>query len=146
MPKVLIAGEKAFAVHSFTDKEFDTVEINETRNDSVIKIGLAFDQPELNESTLNAIKGSVMMLLKQSQTYKLKTESKEILNGYVLAVFKGKNLNGKKNYISAWVAKMPEDAVSKNPEAMIPELLKGFKDHLTMKDYHKKSVVHELVK
>ncbi|MFK5893616.1 MAG: hypothetical protein QM504_10380 [Pseudomonadota bacterium] len=145
MPKVLIAGEKAFAVHSFTEEELNKIEISETRNDSVVKIGKAFDQISVAEATLNSIKASVMMFLKQSDTYKLKTDDGEAHQGYVLAVFKGKTINGKRNYIASWVGKMPEDAVSQNPQALISELLKGFKGYLNMNDYHKKSSIFGLI-
>ncbi len=146
MPKVLIAGEKLFATHSFSEKELNAIAINETRNDSVAKIGKAFDSADADESTFNSIKSSVMMFLKQSDTYKLKTGDGESYHGYVLGVFRGKSLNGKRSYLASWLGKMPEEAISQNPQALIPEVLKGFKQYLTMKDYHKKSVIHNLVK
>jgi hypothetical protein len=145
MPKVLIAGEKAFAIHSFTEEELNKVEINETRNDSVVKIGKAFDQSNVTEETLDSTKASVMMFLKQSDSYKLKTEDGENFQGYVLGVFKGKTVNGKRNYIASWLGKMPEESINKDPQAMIPTLLKGFKSYLTINDYHKKSTIHDLI-
>ena len=42
MPKVLIAGENAFAVHTCTAEQLAMVDITETRNLSVAKIGKAF--------------------------------------------------------------------------------------------------------
>ncbi|MFK5985420.1 MAG: hypothetical protein QM479_08330 [Pseudomonadota bacterium] len=146
MPKVLIAGEKAFAVHSFTKDELNAVKISETRNDSVVKIGKVFDQVEVTMPAIDSIKSSVIMLLKQSKSYGLIAEDGEDFQGYVLGVFKGKTLNGKRNYIASWLGKMPEEAVSQNPQALLPQMLKGFQAYLTMKDYHKKSVIHDLIK
>lgn len=145
MPKVLIVGEKAFAVHSFTEDELNKIEISETRNDSVVKIGKAFDQSGVTEEILDSIKASVVMLLKQSDSYKLIIEDAKDFQGYVLAIFKGKTRNGRKNYIANWLGKMPEEAISQNPQALIPELLKGFKRYLTLSDFHKKSTIHELI-
>jgi hypothetical protein len=145
MPKVLIAGEKAFAVHSFTDDELNKIKITETRNDSVAKIGKVFDQP-LTEELLNTVKASIMMFLKQSDSFKLKTEEEVELNGYVLAVFKGKTINGRKNYIASWLGKMPVEGVTQNPEALIQQLVKGFQKYLKISDYHKKSVIHGMLK
>jgi len=145
MPKVLIAGEKSFAVHSFTEDELNKIEISETRNDSVVKIGKAFDQNNVSEEIINSVKQSILMLLKQSDSYKLSVENSKDFHGYALAVFKGKSINGKRNYIANWIGKMPEEAVTKNPQALIPEMLKGFKDYLKISDYHKKSVIHGLI-
>ena len=145
MPKVLIIGEKAFAVHSFTEEDINKIEISETRNNSVIKIGKVFDQ-DLSEDSLSSIKSSVIMFLKQSDTYKLNIEEASEFSGYALAIFKGKTLNGRRNYIANWLGKMSEEAITQNPQALIPELLKGFKGYLKMSDYHKKSAIHGLVK
>jgi len=145
MPKVLVAGEKAFVVHSFSESELNKVEINETRNDSVVKIGKAFDQVSITEEILNAVKPSIIMLLKQSDSYKLKVENSDELQGYVLAVFKGKSANGRKNYIASWLGIMSEEAITQNPQALIPEMLKGFKSYLNLSDYHKKSAIHGII-
>jgi len=145
MPKVLIAGEKAFAVHSFTEEEIEKIDISETRNDSVIKIGKAFDQEGISVESLNSVKPSVIMFLKQSKSYKFRYKDAKDFQGYALAVFKGKTINGKKNYIANWIGKMPEEAVNQNPQALIPEMLKGFKGYLKISDYHKKSAIHGLI-
>jgi len=145
MPKVLIAGEKAFAVHSFTEEELKNIEINEKPNVSVVKIGKAFDQEGITEESLNSVKPSVIMLLKQSKSIKFKHDDAKDFQGYALAVFKGKTINGKKNYIANWLGKMPEEAVTQNPQALIPQMVKGFKDYLKISDFHKKSVIHGLL-
>jgi hypothetical protein len=145
MPKVLIAGEKAFAVHSFSEDELNKIEISETRNDSVVKIGKAFDQTDITEEKLSSVKPSIMMLLKQSDSYTLSVENSKDFHGYALAVFKGKSVNSKKNYIANWIGKMSEEAVTENPQALIPEMLKGFKAYLTLSDFHKKSAIHGLI-
>jgi len=142
MPKVLVAGEKRFFVHTFSDEELEQIEINETRNDSVFKIGRTLDSDDISEKDLEPLKPSVIMLLKQSQTLKLNVEGK----GYVVSVFRGKAINGKKNYIMNWLGKMPEAAVSQDPISLIPELVKGFQGQLQIKEYHKKSVIHQFLK
>ncbi len=145
MPKVLIAGENAFAIHSFTQDELDTIEITETRNDSVAKIGHAFDQSKVSEQSINSVKASVMMFLKQSDTYKIDIEDAKTYQGYILCVFKGKSINGRKNYMANWLGKMPEDAINNNPQELIPKLLKAFKAHFKLADYNKKSIIHKLI-
>jgi hypothetical protein len=145
MPKVLVAGEKALVVHSFSEDELNKIEISETRNDSVVKIGKAFDQANLTEEMLNSVKPSIIMLLKQSNSFKLMIENSNDLQAYVLAVFKGKTINGRKNYIANWIGKMSEDALTQNPQALVPEMLKGFQSYLNLSDFHKKSTIHQLI-
>jgi len=91
------------------------------------------------------VKPSVIMLLKQSKSIKFKHDDAKDFQGYALAVFKGKTINGKKNYIANWIGKMPEEAVTQNPQALIPQMVKGFKDYLKISDFHKKSVIHGLL-
>ena len=112
----------------------------------MVKIGKAFDQEGITEETLNSVKPSVIMLLKQSDSYNLKVEEAGGYKGYALAVFKGKTINGRKNYIANWIGKMPEEGVTQNPQALIPEMLKGFKSYLKLADFHKKSAIHGLIK
>jgi len=142
MPKVLVAGEKRFFVHTFSDEELESIEINETRNDSVFKIGRVLDADDINEKDMETLKPSVIMLLKQSNTLNLKVDGK----GFVVSFFRGKAINGKKNYIMNWLGKMSEEAVSHDPINLIPELVRGFQQHIQIKDYHKKSVIHQFVK
>ena len=69
-----------------------------------------------------------------------------IASRFVVSFFRGKAINGKKNYIMNWLGKMSEEAVSHDPINLIPELVRGFQQHIQIKDYHKKSVIHQFVK
>ena len=142
MPKVLVAGEKTYFVHTFSDDDLNNIEINETRNDSVFNIGKVLDSDEITEKDLNPIKPSVIMLLKQSNTLNLDVEA----NGYVVSIFRGKAINGKKNYIMNWLGKISEEGLTHDPANLIPELVRGFQKNIQINEYHKKSVIHQLLK
>ncbi len=145
MPKVLIAGEKSFAVHSFSEEELNQQEITETRNVSVAKIGKVFDQSGVSEEQLDTIKASIIMLLKQSTTYRLETDSDEPADGYILTVFRLKNQDGRKVYIATWLGRMDEKALTTNPQHLIQQLVKNFSKNFNLSEFHKKSIIHSLV-
>lgn len=144
MPKVLVAGEKRFFLHTFSDDDLNQIEIDETRNDSVFKIGKALDNDEVTEQELTVLKPSVIMLLKQSNTLNMKVQGPA--NGYAVSFFRGKAINGKKNYVMTWLGKMSEEAVSQDPIHLIPQLVKTFSGNLPTKNFHKKSIVHDFLK
>ena len=145
MPKVLVAGEKAFFVHSFTDQALNELEINHTRTNSVYAIGAALDANEVTEESLNFIRDDVMMLLKQSDTWKKSHHNKE-MDGFSLLVYRGKTINAKKSYIATWCGQSKADMLTANPEALIGQLVQGFYQLFKPKDYHKKSMIHNLLK
>jgi len=142
MPKVLVAGEKTYFVHTFNDDDLTSIEIDETRNDSIFKIGKVLDSDEITEKDLEPLKPSVIMLLKQSNTLNMDVDA----NGYVVSIFRGKAINGKKNYIMNWLGKISEEGITHDPASLIPELIKGFRQHIQIKDYHKKSMIHQFLK
>jgi len=142
MPKVLVAGEKTYFVHTFSDDDLTSIEIDETRNDSIFKIGKVLDSDEITEKDLEPLKPSVIMLLKQSNTLNMDVDA----NGYVVSIFRGKAINGKKNYIMNWLGKISEDGITHDPTSLIPELIRGFRQHIQIKDYHKKSMIHQFLK
>jgi len=144
MPKVLVAGEKAFFIHSCSDEEINALEISRTRNDSVAAIGSALDS-NLTPDALEAIQPDVMMLLKQSTTWKKSHENAD-LDGFSLLIFRGKNNNAQKNYIATWCGQSKAEMLSQNPGGLIKQLVQGFHQLFNLKDYHKKSVIHDLMK
>jgi hypothetical protein len=149
MPKVLVAGEKVFFIHSFTNDELNQLEISRTRNDSTYAIGSVLDDKDVTEDKMEAIKVDVMMMLKQSETWKnatrqsLKSGSDE--EGFSLLVFRGKNINAKKNYIATWCGQSKAEMLSQNPNALIRQMVQGFHQLFNSKDYHKKSQLHALL-
>ena len=144
MPKVLVAGEKAFFIHSFENDELNAMKITRTRNDSTYAIGHALDDKDMTEETLEAVRPDVIMLLKQSETWK-KAHHNEELDGYSLLVFRGKTHNGRKSYIARWCGQSKAEMLTQNPSALIGQLVNGFKQLFNPKDYHKKSVLHTLL-
>lgn len=144
MPKVLVAGEKAFFIHSFTNDELNSIEINRTRNDSTYTIGATLDDTNMTSEKLESIKPDVMMMLKQSETYKKSSQNPE-MDGFSLLVFRGKNLNAKKNYIATWCGQSKAEMLAQNPKALIKQLVQGFHQLFNPKDYHKKSLIHSLL-
>ena len=144
MPKVLVAGEKAFFIHSFENDELNSMEITRTRNDSAYAIGHALDDKDMTTETLEAIRPDVIMMLKQSETWKKAHHNKD-MDGFSLLVFRGKTQNGRKSYIGRWCGQSNADMLSQNPQALIGQLVKGFKQLFNPRDYHKKSVLHTLL-
>jgi hypothetical protein len=145
MPKVLVAGEKAFFIHSFTDDELNRLEIFRTRNDSSYRIGAVLDDDNMTSDKLESIRSDVMMLLKQSQTWK-KSDQHPELDGFSLLVYRGRNKNSHKAYIATWCGQSKAAMLSKNPEMLIKQFIQGFKGLFVLKDYHKKSVLRKLIK
>lgn len=154
MPKILVAGEKRFAVHSFSDEDIENQAITETRAMSVVKIGKVFDLPQASEDQLNTIRDSLLMLLKQSATYKRDTDEQNNSqnnskaskpNGFVVTVFRGKNKDGKKSYIATWLGRMAEEGLTQNPEVLVQQLVNVFNKNYSLKEYHKNSVIHQLM-
>ncbi|MCU7834257.1 MAG: hypothetical protein KZQ83_03305 [gamma proteobacterium symbiont of Taylorina sp.] len=143
MPKVLVAGEKAFVIHSFSNDELNALEISRTRNDSVAAVGSALDG-DMTPEGLEAIQPDVMMLLKQSETWKKSHRSPD-MDGFTLLVFRGKNNNAQKNYIANWCGQSSAEMLSQNPGALIKQLVQGFHQLFKLKNYHKKSIVHSLM-
>lgn len=142
MPKVLVAGENSFLIHSFSDAELNRVKISRTRNDSVLAIGSALDGTVTNAG-LEAIKPDIMMLLKQSDTWK-KSHHNTDLDGFSLLVFRARNQNARKSYIATWCGQSKAEMLSQNPEALIQQFVQGFPQLFNVKDYHKKSAFHKL--
>ena len=145
MPKVLVAGEKAFFVHSFTMDELNQLDITQTRNDSTYALGQTLDDTELTAEKLESVKPAVMMLLKQSDTYK-KAHHNPDMDGFTLMVFRGKTVNAKKTYIATWCGQSKAEMLTQNPEALIAQIIQGFHQLFNPKDYHKKSNIHNLLK
>jgi len=143
MPKVLVAGEKAFFIHSFTNEELDQLEISRTRNDSTYQIGSVLDDDNMTPEKLESIQQDVMMMLKQSDTWKKSHEHPD-MDGFSLLVFRGKNHHAKKNYIATWCGQSKADMLSQNPGGLIKQLVQGFHQLFKLKDYHKKSMIHSL--
>lgn len=144
MPKVLVAGEKAFFIHSFSNEELNELKISRTRNDSVAAIGSALNN-KITPEILEAIKPDVIMLLKQSATWK-KSHDNPDNDGFSLLIFRGKNHNAQKSYIATWCGQSKAEMLSQNPEALIKQLIQGFRKLFNVKDYHKKSMIHSLMK
>jgi hypothetical protein len=144
MPKVLVAGEKAFFIHSFSDKELADMEISHTRNHSTIAIGVALDDINMTPDSLASVRPDVMMLLKQSETWK-KSDENPGMDGFSLLVFRGKNINAHKSYIATWCGQSKAEMLAKDPGALIGQLVKGFHQLFNAKEYHKKSIIHGLL-
>jgi len=145
MPKVLVAGEKAFFIHSFTRDELNQIKITRTRNDSVYAIGSTLDDAAMTPEKLEAIKPEVIMMLKQSETWK-KSHHNPDMDGFILLVFRGKTVNAKKNYIATWCGQSDPQMLAQNPSALIEKIVQGFHHLFKPKDYHKKSTIHNLLK
>jgi len=145
MPKVLVVGEKAYFIHSFEEAELNALEITHTRNHSTYTIGHTLDDPDMSEESLNAIRSDVMMMLKQSGTWKKAHHNKE-MDGFSLLIFRGKNHNAKKSYIANWCGQSKAEMLTQDPPALIQQLVYGFKDFLDIKQYHKKSHIHDFFK
>lgn len=145
MPKVLVAGEKAFFIHAFTLDELNKIEITQTRNNSTCALGQTLDDTELTAEKMESVKPAVMMLLKQSETYK-KAHHNPDMDGFILLVFRGKTINAKKNYIATWCGQSDSQMLTQNPSALIGKIVQGFHQLFNPKDYHKKSNIHELLK
>lgn len=143
MPKVLVAGEKAYFIHAFSMDELNNIEITQTRNDSTCNLGLALDEAEPTAEKLESVKPAVMMLLKQSATYK-KAHHNPDMDGYMLMVFRGKNMQAKKNYIATWCGQSKAEMLTQNPQALIATMVQGGNNLFNPKDYHKKSTIHNL--
>jgi len=144
MPKVLVAGEKAFFIHSFSTDELNKVDISQTRNDSTSALGQALDNSDLTAEKLESVKPAVMMLLKQSATYK-KSHHDPDMDGFILLVFRGKTVNAQKNYIATWCGQSDPEMLTQNPGALIGKIVQGFHHLFNPKDYHKKSTLHKLL-
>jgi hypothetical protein len=145
MPKVLVAGEKAFFIHAFTVDELRKLEISQTRNDSIYALGRVLDDADLTAEKLESVKPAVMMLLKQSETYK-KAHHNPDMDGFILLVFRAKNVNAQKNYIATWCGQSDPQMLAQNPSALIEKIVQGFHHLFNPKDYHKKSTIHQLLK
>lgn len=145
MPKVLVAGEKAFFIHSFSNEELNQLEISRTRNDSTYAIGSVLDDENMTPDTLESIQPDVMMMLKQSETWKKSHQNPE-LDGYSLLVFRGRNQDAKKTYIATWCGQSKAEMLAQNPAGLIKQLVQGFHQLFNPKDYHKKSGIHSLMK
>lgn len=143
MPKVLVAGESSFIIHSFSDKELNQIKISRTRNDSISAIGAALDGKVTPEG-LESIKPDIMMVLKQSETWKESRHNPE-MDGFSLLIFRAKNQNARKSYIATWCGQSNAEMLSQNPKALIQQLVQGFHQLFRLKDYHKKSVIHNLM-
>lgn len=142
MPKVLVAGEKTFFIHSFSKDELDRLEISRTRNDSTYAIGAALDEANASSETLDAIKPDIMMLLKQSDTWK-KAQHNPEMDGFSLLVFRGKNQNARKNYIATWCGQSPSEMLLHSPETLIQQFV-ATPQLFNPKDFHSKSIYHTL--
>ncbi|GEM_PF-2461906 len=143
MPKVLVAGESSFLIHSFNDEELQQLEINRSRNASVMTIGAALDG-QVTEQKLEMIKADIMMLLKQSDTWKKAHHNKD-MDGFALLVFRAKNHDGKKSYIATWCGQSKAEMLGQNPGALIKQYVQGFPQLFNAKDYHKKSTFWQLM-
>ncbi len=146
MPKVLVAGENSFLIHSFSNKELEHTKVLRTRNASIMAIGSALDKATDNSnSALDTIKSDIIMLLKQSDTWK-KYHHNPDMDGFSLLVFRAKNHNAKRSYIATWCGQSKSDMLSQDPQALIQQLVKNFLQLFNAKEYHKKSIFHQLVK
>lgn len=147
MPKILVAGENSFLIYSFTHEELEKTKISHTRNASVLAIGSALDNysSDSDRKELDIIKPDLIMLLKQSETWKKAHHNKD-MDGFSLLVFRAKNQNAKKSYIATWCGQSQSEMLSQNPEALIKQLVTGFSQLFNAKDYHKKSIIHHLMK
>ncbi len=144
MPKVLVAGEKAYFIHAFSIDELNNIEITQTRNDSTSSLGLALDDAEPSAEKLESVKPAVMMLLKQSATYK-KAHHNPDMDGYTLMVFRGKNMQAKKTYLATWCGQSRAEMLTQNPQALISTIVQGGGNLFNPKDYHKNSTIHHLL-
>ena len=125
--------------------ELNQLDITQTRNDSTYSLGQTLDDTELTAEKLESVKPAVMMLLKQSDTYK-KAHHNPDMDGFTLMVFRGKTVNAKKTYIATWCGQSKAEMLTQNPEALIAQIIQGFHQLFNPKDYHKKSNIHNLLK
>ena len=141
---MLVAGENSFLIHSFSKEELEQTKISRTKNTSVMAIGSALNKISDNKA-LDAIKPDIIMLLKQSSTWK-KSHQNPDMDGFSLLVFRAKNQNAKRSYIATWCGQSKSEMLSQNSQALIQQLVKNFLQLFNVKDYHKKSIFHQLIK
>lgn len=146
MSKILILGEKALTAFSFDDKILEKFEKQTDEARLVLEIGRTFDQNELSQEKMDAVRPHVLYLLKQSSTYQKPVNAEAAqMHGFALSVFRAKSVNGRKNYLLQWLGRMPEQALDENPQALAPQLIKTFANYIDLKQYHKKSMIHRLI-